>query len=228
VNMQPTVVEPATVIEGVAAPFDYANVDTDALFPVSADELARREGFGRALFARWREADPGFILNRPEYAAASILVAGPDFGVGSSRETAVWALTGAGFRAVIAPSFGDIFRSNCARNRLLAATLDTASCHALQAALAENPGARLRIDVLGGTVSGPAGPVGGAGSAPASESVYELGIGEFARGCVARGLDEYELLARRRGQIDALLSRRAHLLRPTTDVAGSRPAGGLE
>jgi 3-isopropylmalate/(R)-2-methylmalate dehydratase small subunit len=201
------VVEPVTSIDGVAVPFGYSNVDTDALFPVSADELARREGFGRALFARWR-ADPAFILNRPAYAAASILVAGPDFGIGSSRETAVWALTGAGYRAVIAPSFGDIFRSNCTRNRLLAATLDAESCHALQAALVARVGARLHIDLERRTATLPDGPA------------YPLGIADFARECLIRGIDEFGLLAARQEQIDRVLAAREHLARPTTDVTG--------
>jgi 3-isopropylmalate/(R)-2-methylmalate dehydratase small subunit len=207
--MTATVIEPVAFIEGVAVPFDFSSVDTDALFPVSADELARREGFGKALFARWR-VDPDFILNRTVYAEARVLVAGPDFGVGSSRETAVWALTGAGFRAVIAPSFGDIFRSNCARNRLLAATLDVESCRALQVALAATPGAPVEIDILGSTVSG-------------AGVTYPLGIGQFASDLLTQGIDELDLLAQRQGRIDALLGRRKHLTRATTDVAGSDP-----
>jgi 3-isopropylmalate/(R)-2-methylmalate dehydratase small subunit len=209
-NMTATVIEPVTMIDGVAVPFDYSSVDTDAIFPVSADELARREGFGKALFARWR-ADPDFILNRPVYADARVLVAGPDFGVGSSRETAVWALTGAGFRAVIAPSFGDIFRSNCARNRLLAATIDVESCRDLQDALAADPGAHVRIDILAATASG-------AGVA------FGLGIGQFASDLLTGGIDELDLLAQRQEGIDRLLAGRKHLTRPTTDVAGSDPS----
>lgn len=211
-GLRPVVIEPTAVVEGVAVPFDYANVDTDAIFPVSADSLARREGFGRALFARWRAADPDFVLARPAYAGASILVAGPDFGVGSSRESAVWALTGAGFRAVIAPGFGDIFRSNCARNRLLAATLDADACAALRAQLAARPGTRLSIDVPAGRVSG-------------AERVFEVGVGEFARACLVDGVDEFDLLARHRARIDEVLTRRKHLLHPTTQVAGPEPSG---
>lgn len=211
--MRPVVIEPAAVVEGIAVPFDYANVDTDAIFPVSADALARREGFGRALFARWREADPGFVLSRPEYAAASILVAGPDFGVGSSRESAVWALTGAGFRAIVAPSFGDIFRSNAARNRLLAATLDAGCCATLREALAAHPGTRLSIDAAAGTLRTPAG------------REIAVGIGGFARACLVDGVDEYDLLARHRAGIDAVLARRQHLLRPTASAAEPEPTG---
>jgi 3-isopropylmalate/(R)-2-methylmalate dehydratase small subunit len=211
--MRPVVIAPTPVVAGVAVPFDYANVDTDAIFPVSADAIARREGFGRALFARWREADPGFVLERPQYAEASILVAGPDFGVGSSRESAVWALTGAGFRAVIAPSFGDIFRSNCARNRLLAATLDSAACAELREELSARPGARVSIAVSEGRLTGPSG------------RVLEVGVGEFARACLVDGIDEYDLLARRRARIDEVLARREHLLRPTTRVARPEPSG---
>jgi 3-isopropylmalate/(R)-2-methylmalate dehydratase small subunit len=211
--MRPVVIAPTPVVAGVAVPFDYANVDTDAIFPVSADVIARREGFGRALFARWREADPGFVLERPEYAEASILVAGPDFGVGSSRESAVWALTGAGFRAVIAPSFGDIFRSNCARNRLLAATLDSAACAELREELSARPGARVGIAVSEGRLTSPSG------------RVLEVGVGEFARACLVDGIDEYDLLARHRARIDEVLARRTHLLSPTTRVALPEPSG---
>lgn len=211
--MRPVVIAPTPVVAGVAVPFDYANVDTDAIFPVSADAIARREGFGRALFARWRASDPEFVLERPEYAEASILVAGPDFGVGSSRESAVWALTGAGFRAVIAPSFGDIFRSNCARNRLLAATLDPAACAELREELSARPGVRVSIAVSEGRLTGPSG------------RGYAVGIGEFARACLVDGVDEYDLLARRRARIDEVLARRERLLRPTTRVARPEPSG---
>lgn len=211
--MRPAVIEPTAVINGIAVPFDYANVDTDAIFPVSADALARREGFGRALFARWRADDPDFVLERAAYAGASILVAGPDFGVGSSRESAVWALTGAGFRAVIAPSFGDIFRSNCARNRLLAATLDAGSCAALRAELAARPGTRLSVNVSAGRLSTEAG------------RELAVGVGEFARACIVDGIDEYDLLARHRAGIDEVLARRKQLLRPTTQITEPGPSG---
>jgi 3-isopropylmalate/(R)-2-methylmalate dehydratase small subunit len=197
-----------TAIDGVAVPFEYSNVDTDTLFPVSADELARREGFGRALFARWR-TDPAFILNQPVYAAAAILVAGPDFGIGSSRETAVWALTGAGYRAVIAPSFGDIFRSNCTRNRLLAATVDLVTCHALQASLKADPGATLHIDLVTSTVH-------------KGRDSYPLGIGGFARECLIQGIDEFDLLARRQPAIDRVLAARSGRWRRTTDIVEAR------
>ena len=113
-------------IRGVAVPFAYSGVDTDAMFPVSGEPVAAERGFGAALFWRWR-TDPDFILNNPLYAEAQILVADADFGIGSSRETAVWALAGAGFRAVLAPSFGDIFRNNCIRNQVLAAIIAPAA-----------------------------------------------------------------------------------------------------
>jgi 3-isopropylmalate/(R)-2-methylmalate dehydratase small subunit len=203
-HVRATRLEPVSTIIGTAVPFDYSSVDTDAIFPVSADALARREGFGRALFARWR-TDPDFILNRPVYADATVLVAGPDFGVGSSRETAVWALTGAGFRAVIAPSFGDIFRANCPRNRLLAATIDAADGEKLRSLLRDKPGTTVHVDVEAGLVT-------------AAAATYPLGIPGFARELLVRGIDEMDLLRERQQDIDELLARRRQLARPTTDV----------
>lgn len=199
-----TRIEPVTEIVGVAVPFEYSSVDTDSIFPVSADALARSEGFGRALFARWRE-EPDFVLNRPMYAGATVLVTGPDFGVGSSRETAVWALTGAGFRAVLAPSFGEIFRINCARNRLLAATVDPRDSDRLMDVLRSKPGTSVRIAINAASVS-----VGGA--------TCPIGIGRFAQQLLVRGLDEMDLLLQRQQRIDELLESRRGLARPTTDV----------
>lgn len=208
-HVAPVRIEPVSEIDGVAVPFEYSSVDTDAIFPVSADELARQQGFGKALFARWR-SDPTFILNRPAYADARILVAGPDFGVGSSRETAVWALTGAGFRAVLAPGFGDIFRANCARNRLLAATIAVDDCLLLQEALRDVPGASLTVDVEKSTVRG-------------LGLEFPLEIGLFAQELLVRGVDEYDLLIERQEDIDRLLDARRSFLRPTTDVSNSDP-----
>lgn len=203
-HVRATRLEPVSAISGTAVPFEYSSVDTDAIFPVSADALARREGFGRALFARWR-TDPEFILNQQVYAEATVLVTGPDFGVGSSRETAVWALTGAGFRAVVAPSFGDIFRANCPRNRLLAATIDPEDGEELRARLRAEPGATVHIDVEAGRLT-------------VGDAAYLLGIPAFARELLVRGIDEMDLLRERQRDIDDLLARRRHLARPTTDV----------
>jgi 3-isopropylmalate/(R)-2-methylmalate dehydratase small subunit len=181
-------------IRGVAVPFGYSGVDTDAMFPVSGEQVAEERGFGAALFWRWR-ADPDFILNDPVYTGARILVADADFGIGSSRETAVWALAGAGFRAVLAPSFGDIFRANCVRNGVLAAVVDPAARERLHAYLAARPGAELTVDIVAGTV------------APADGTFAErLGIDGFARHCLISGVDEFGLLAGCQQAIDEVLA----------------------
>jgi 3-isopropylmalate/(R)-2-methylmalate dehydratase small subunit len=106
--------EPFTTHAGRAVPLRRTNVDTDQIIPAEYLKRVSRAGFGEGLFAAWRE-DPSFVLNQPQYAGATILVAGTDFGTGSSREHAVWALTDYGFRAVIAPRFGDIFRTNATK-----------------------------------------------------------------------------------------------------------------
>src|SRR5204862_1228512 len=104
--------EPIDVIEGTALPLDRSDVDTDQIVPAEFLKRIERTGFGRYLFAEWRR-DPTFVLNDPRYEGAPTLVSGPNFGSGSSREHAAWALEDAGFRAIIAPSFADIFRTNC-------------------------------------------------------------------------------------------------------------------
>src|SRR3954466_14257870 len=104
--------EPIKVIRGTAAPLDRSDVDTDQIIPASWLKRVERTGFGGGCFSAWRESDPDFVLNRPEFAGASILVTGPNFGIGSSREHAVWALTDYGFEAVVSTRFGAIFRNN--------------------------------------------------------------------------------------------------------------------
>jgi len=182
------------VIEGVAVPFGYASVDTDAMFPVSGEPAAAEHGWGAALFHRWR-ADPAFILNDPVYRDAAILVADADFGIGSSRETAVWALAGAGFRAVLAPSFGDIFRSNCVRNGVLTAVIDPAARLRVHAYLVAHPGAELAIDVAAATVA----------SAGEGEVREPIAIDGFARRVLVDRVDEFSLLLDLAERTDAKL-----------------------
>jgi 3-isopropylmalate/(R)-2-methylmalate dehydratase small subunit len=199
-------------IRGVAVPFGYSGVDTDAMFPVSGEPVAAERGFGAALFWRWR-SDPGFILNNPLYADARILVADADFGIGSSRETAVWALAGAGFRAVLAPSFGDIFRNNCVRNQVLAAVIAPAARERLQAYLTAHPGAELVVDISAGTVT------------PADRSFTEtLVIDGFARHCLISGVDEFGLLAGYQDSTDRVLATAGPLPPRTREIAADQPA----
>ena len=138
--------EPFTTHTGRAVPLRRSNVDTDQIIPASYLKRVSRAGFGEGLFAAWRE-DPSFVLNQPQYDGATILVAGHDFGTGSSREHAVWALTDYGFRAVIAPRFGDIFRSNSTKAGLLPVALPEAAVSALQDAIEADPATEVVVDL---------------------------------------------------------------------------------
>ena len=151
--------QPFTTLTGVAAPLDRANVDTDQIIPKQFLKRIERTGFGEFLFYDWRyEADgktpnPDFVLNKIEYSNAQILVALRNFGSGSSREHAPWALDQFGIRCVIAPSFADIFYNNCFQNGLLPIVLDEARVEELLQKLAKNPGMQLTIDLPSQTVS---------------------------------------------------------------------------
>ena len=138
--------EPFTTHTGRAVPLRRSNVDTDQIIPASYLKRVSRAGFGEGLFAAWRE-DPSFVLNQPQYDGATILVAGNDFGTGSSREHAVWALTDYGFRAVIAPRFGDIFRTNSTKAGLLPIALPEATVSALQDAIEADPATEVVVDL---------------------------------------------------------------------------------
>jgi len=138
--------EPFTTHTGRAVPLRRTNVDTDQIIPAEYLKRVSRTGFAEGLFAAWRE-DPTFVLNRPQYVGATILVAGTDFGTGSSREHAVWALTDYGFRAVIAPRFGDIFRTNSTKAGLLPVVLPEATVSALQDAVEADPGTEITVDL---------------------------------------------------------------------------------
>jgi 3-isopropylmalate/(R)-2-methylmalate dehydratase small subunit len=154
-------VKPFDAVTGTAAPLDRANVDTDAIIPKQYLKSIRRTGFGPFLFDDWRYLDPGdlsvdparrrpnpaFVLNQPQHRGAAILLARENFGCGSSREHAVWALADAGFRCVIAPSFADIFYSNCCKNGFLPVVLPAAAMHALFAAVAADPALLLTVDL---------------------------------------------------------------------------------
>jgi 3-isopropylmalate/(R)-2-methylmalate dehydratase small subunit len=138
--------EPFTQHTGTVAPLRRTNVDTDQIIPAVWLKRVSRAGFGEGLFAAWRE-DPEFVLNQPQYGGATILVAGHDFGTGSSREHAVWALTDYGFRVVIAPRFGDIFRSNATKAGLLPVVLSSAAVEALQDLAESDPAAEVTVDL---------------------------------------------------------------------------------
>src|SRR6187431_3330287 len=136
---------------GVAMPLKRSNVDTDQIIPAVYLKRVTRDGFEDGLFAAWRN-DKSFVLNRPEYAAGSVLVAGPDFGTGSSREHAVWALQNYGFKVVISSRFGDIFRGNSGKSGLLTAKVDEKVVQRLWDWLEDNPGGEISVDLESRTV----------------------------------------------------------------------------
>jgi 3-isopropylmalate/(R)-2-methylmalate dehydratase small subunit len=139
-------VKPVHVVEGRAVPLERSDVDTDQIIPSDWLKRVERTGFGRGLFSEWRD-DPGFVLNRPDYVGASVLIAGPRFGIGSSREHAVWALMDYGFEAVIAPSFGDIFVNNSSKQGLVIVVLNATDVESLNAIVKEDPTRLVVVDV---------------------------------------------------------------------------------
>jgi 3-isopropylmalate/(R)-2-methylmalate dehydratase small subunit len=137
---------PVRTITGTAVPLDRSDVDTDQIIPAVYLKRVERTGFGEGLFASWRK-DPDFVLNKPEFQGGKVLIAGPNFGTGSSREHAVWALMEAGFQAVISPKFGDIFRNNSTKSGLVPVVVDPEVGELLLKAAADEPGLQITIDV---------------------------------------------------------------------------------
>lgn len=181
--------EKFTVHTGVAAPLRRSDVDTDQIIPAEYLKRVTRTGFEDGLFNAWRK-DPAFVLNDPAYAGASILVAGPRFGVGSSREHAVWALADYGFRAVIAPSFGDIFRNNALKGGLLPVELSEKIVAELWDLLLERPGTELTVDLVQRQVIGP-------------DASWSFPIDEHSRWRLLEGLDDIGLTLRHEDAIAA-------------------------
>ena len=183
-------------LDAVAAPLARINIDTDQIVPALYLQKPRSCDFGEFLFRDVRHDTqgtrrPDFPLNQPGFAGASILVAGRNFACGSSREHAVWALVDGGFRAVIAPSFGDIFSSNAAKNGLLAVPLPDATVDALLAALQRAPGAHVQIDLRAQTVTSPDG------------TQTSFSIDPFARHCLLEGIDELDYTLAQTARIEA-------------------------
>jgi 3-isopropylmalate/(R)-2-methylmalate dehydratase small subunit len=182
-------VEPIAVIEGTALPVDRSDVDTDQIIPAEYLKRIERSGFGPFLFAEWRK-DPNFVINDPRYAGASIMIAGENFGSGSSREHAPWAIEDAGFRAVIAPSFADIFRTNCTKIGLLPVELRAESVRALMDAVLDDPATRIVVDLDGLTVR-----------APGLDETFDMEA--FTRWRLLEGLDDIGLSLRNEAKITA-------------------------
>jgi 3-isopropylmalate/(R)-2-methylmalate dehydratase small subunit len=174
--------EPVTHVEGTALPLDRSDVDTDQIIPAEYLKRVERAGFGPFLFAEWRK-DPGFVLNDPRYAGATILIAGSNFGTGSSREHAVWALEDHGFRAIVSPSFGDIFRNNCFKVGLFPVELPAESVRALMDAVLDDPSTRIAVDLEAMQVR-----------APGLDEAFE--IDPFTRWRLMEGLDDIGLTLR--------------------------------
>ncbi|HUP69012.1 MAG TPA: 3-isopropylmalate dehydratase small subunit [Acidimicrobiales bacterium] len=196
--------EAVHAVTGTAVPLDRSDIDTDQIIPAEWLKRVERTGFGAGLFSAWR-ADPDFVLNRPEYAGASILVAGTNFGTGSSREHAVWALTDYGFRAVVSPRFADIFRTNCTKAGLVPAQVDEETGRALLAAVQADPTLEVTVDVESRTVRAPAAGI----DAP-------FLLDDFTRWRLIEGLDDVGLSLRHAGDITAYEDSRPAWLPTTT------------
>jgi 3-isopropylmalate/(R)-2-methylmalate dehydratase small subunit len=195
--------KPVTIITGRAIPLDRSDVDTDQIIPSDWLKRVERTGFGAGLFAEWRD-DRDFVLNQPEYQGATILIAGANFGTGSSREHAVWALTDFGFEAVISPRFADIFRNNSTKQGLLPAQVDEATGRALLDAVFADPTLELTIDVAKGTIE-----------APAIGLVATFPLDPFTRDRFLNGWDDIGLTLRNEDEIESFESSRPDFM-PTT------------
>jgi 3-isopropylmalate/(R)-2-methylmalate dehydratase small subunit len=191
--------QPFTKHTGRAVALRRTNVDTDQIIPASYLKRVSRDGFGDGLFAAWRE-DPSFVLNQPRYDGATILVAGLDFATGSSREHAVWALMDYGFKAVIAPRFGDIFRNNATKAGLLPVILHEKTVLALQEAAEEDPAPQVTVDLTAREVRVEAGIHAGL--------VAPFEIDDYTRWRLMEGLDDIGLTLRHEDAVAAFESAR--------------------
>ncbi len=191
------------LVTGRAVPLDRSDVDTDQIIPSDWLKRVERTGFGAGLFSEWRD-DRDFVLNREEHAGATILVTGPNFGTGSSREHAVWALLDYGFAAVVSPGFADIFRNNCTKAGLVPVQVTADVGRALLEAVVADPGLEITVDVERGTLDAPAAGI---------ETTFPMD--EFTRARLLNGWDDIGLTLRHEAEIDAYEARRQPWL-PTT------------
>lgn len=186
---------------GTMAPLRRNNVDTDQIIPAVYLKRVTKTGFEDGLFSSWRANEKDFVLNRPEYSSASILVAGPDFGTGSSREHAVWALRDGGFRVVISPRFADIFRGNSLKDGLLTVVLPEQDVERLMSLAEQNPAAQVTVDLDARKIS-----VGAGDSSNSSDSgsfTIDFEIDDYSRWRLMEGLDDIGLTLRNEEKIDA-------------------------
>ena len=193
--------EKFTTHTGVGVPMRRSNVDTDQIIPAVYLKRVTKTGFDDALFAAWRQ-DPEFVLNQPAFAGAQVLVAGPDFGTGSSREHAVWALRDFGFKVVLSPRFGDIFRGNSGKAGLLAAQITEEDLERIWAAIDADPGAKMTVDLEART-------------ATIGDLQVAIEIDDYTRWRLLEGLDDIGLTLRNEEAISEFEARR-HKWLPTT------------
>jgi 3-isopropylmalate/(R)-2-methylmalate dehydratase small subunit len=187
--------EKFTVHTGTALPLRRSNVDTDQIIPAVYLKRVTRSGFEDGLFRSWRDADPAFVLNDQRYAGASILVAGPEFGTGSSREHAVWALRDWGFKAVLSPRFGDIFRGNALKEGLLPVELDLAAIEELWRAVEADPALEVTVDL-------------GTREVRTGVGTWAFPLDDFSRWRLLEGFDDISLTLRHDALIAGYESRR--------------------
>jgi 3-isopropylmalate/(R)-2-methylmalate dehydratase small subunit len=183
-----------SVLTGTAVPLQRANVDTDQIIPAVFLKRVTKTGYDDALFFAWRQ-DPDFVLNQPEYGHGGILIAGPDFGTGSSREHAVWALRDFGFTAVLAPKFGDIFRGNSGKQGLLTGTISEQDVEKIWSIIDATPGIEISVDLNSRT-------------ATIGETTVPFEIDDYTRWRLLEGLDDIGLTLRDEAQITDFESRR--------------------
>ncbi|EYT63284.1 isopropylmalate isomerase [Dietzia sp. UCD-THP] len=196
--------EPITTHTGIGAPLHRSNVDTDQIIPAEYLKRVTRTGFEDGLFSSWRGGEPDFVLNRAPYDRASVLVAGPDFGTGSSREHAVWALKDFGFRVVISSRFADIFRGNSGKSGLVAAQVEQQNVDLLWKIMDERPGIELTVDLGSRTVT-------------AGDLTVPFEIDDYTRWRLMEGLDDIGLTLRKAEAIAAFEERRPSF-KPVTTV----------
>ena len=193
--------QPVGVVTGRACPIDANDVDTDQIIPKQYLKRVERTGFGPYAFAEWRydedgDPKPDFAMNKPEHAGATVMLAGRNFGCGSSREHAPWALEDAGFRAIIASSFADIFRTNCGKIGVVCVALDEAVVRHLFALVAADPTVEISVDLGDQTVRAP-----GVADLPSVEASFD--IDPHTRHCLMEGLDDIALTLQHAESIDA-------------------------
>lgn len=187
--------EKINTFSGVAAPLKRSNVDTDQIIPAVYLKRITKTGFEDGLFANWRQQEPDFVLNQPTYQNAQVLIAGPDFGTGSSREHAVWALRDFGFKAVFSSKFADIFRGNSGKQGLVTGVITDAETEAIWAVLDANPGIEASVDLPNQTLS-------------VAEITVKFDIDQYTKWRLMEGLDDIGITLQNEAAIAAYEAKR--------------------